>query len=142
MDYFRIKNWERFQHYKKRNPSWIKLYTSLLDSYEFLSLPDSTKWQWIGILMLAAKTGNRMPVDAEWLRMKLGCQETVDLQPFVALDFIEPHASKSASTLLAHDASHREEREEKERSGQKAVHPEAEQARSQVLAMAASLRRR
>lgn len=27
----RVKNWERFQHYKNRRPPWIKLYRDLLD---------------------------------------------------------------------------------------------------------------
>jgi hypothetical protein len=28
----RIKNWDRFQHYTKRNPPWIKLHRDLLDN--------------------------------------------------------------------------------------------------------------
>ncbi len=38
----RIKNWEKYQHYKTKNgerPIWLKLYTALLDDYEFQSLP-------------------------------------------------------------------------------------------------------
>lgn len=34
----KIKNWERFQHYKDRNPPWIKLYHDLLDDREFFAL--------------------------------------------------------------------------------------------------------
>lgn len=33
------KNWHAFQHYKDRNPSWIKLHKSLLDDFVFQSLP-------------------------------------------------------------------------------------------------------
>src|SRR5690606_19747530 len=33
--YLTVKNFERFQHYKDRNPPWIKLYNDLLDDYEF-----------------------------------------------------------------------------------------------------------
>jgi hypothetical protein len=32
------KNFEQFQHYKDRNPPWIKLWTRLLDDYEFNEL--------------------------------------------------------------------------------------------------------
>lgn len=35
----RPKNWEEFQHYKDRDPLWIKLHKKLLDDYEFQSLP-------------------------------------------------------------------------------------------------------
>ncbi|MGH8529690.1 MAG: hypothetical protein ACRETN_07590, partial [Nevskiales bacterium] len=34
-----VRNWQRFQHYKDRNPPWIKLHHDLLDNYEFSLLP-------------------------------------------------------------------------------------------------------
>jgi hypothetical protein len=36
-----IPNWERFQHYKNRNPTWIKLYTELAHDpdWDGLTLP-------------------------------------------------------------------------------------------------------
>ena len=39
----RPKNWKEFQHYKDRNPPWIKLHKSLLDNYEFHSLQLASK---------------------------------------------------------------------------------------------------
>lgn len=39
----RAKNWGEFQHYKDRDPSWIKLHKKLLDNYEFHSLPIASK---------------------------------------------------------------------------------------------------
>jgi hypothetical protein len=38
-----IKNWAEFQHYKDRNPPWIKLHKKLLDDYEFYCLPDASR---------------------------------------------------------------------------------------------------
>ena len=29
------KNWSDFQHYKERNPPWIRLHRSLLDNFEW-----------------------------------------------------------------------------------------------------------
>jgi hypothetical protein len=37
------KNWGEFQHYKDREPSWIKLHKSLLTNYEFICLPIASK---------------------------------------------------------------------------------------------------
>lgn len=34
----RVKNWEKFQHYKNRKPPWIRLYRDLLDDPEFFEL--------------------------------------------------------------------------------------------------------
>jgi hypothetical protein len=33
------KNWKEFQHYKDRNPTWIKLHKKLLDDFKFQRLP-------------------------------------------------------------------------------------------------------
>lgn len=37
------KNWTSFQHYKDREPSWIKLHKGLLTNYEFVCLPVASK---------------------------------------------------------------------------------------------------
>lgn len=37
------KNWSEFQHYKDRNPPWIKLHHKLLDNYEFACLPVASR---------------------------------------------------------------------------------------------------
>jgi hypothetical protein len=39
----RPKNWASFQHYKDRAPPWIKLHKTLLDDFEFQSLPVASK---------------------------------------------------------------------------------------------------
>ena len=59
MEFFRVANWEQYQHYRNRDPAWIKLYARLLDHYQFASLPDTTKWHLVGIFLLASKQGNR-----------------------------------------------------------------------------------
>jgi hypothetical protein len=38
-----IPNWEEFQHYKDRDPNWIKVYTRLLHDDAWLSLTDAQK---------------------------------------------------------------------------------------------------
>jgi hypothetical protein len=37
------KNWKSFQHYKDRDPPWIKLHRGLLNNYEFFGLPIASK---------------------------------------------------------------------------------------------------
>lgn len=39
----RPKNWREFQHYKNRNPPWIRLHRSLLDNRDFHCLPVASK---------------------------------------------------------------------------------------------------
>lgn len=37
------KNWGDFQHYKDRDPPWIKLHKKLLDNFDFQSLPVASR---------------------------------------------------------------------------------------------------
>ena len=67
-----VKDWGRFQQYKDRNPTWIKLYLSLLDDYEFQKLPDATKAHLLLIWLLAARCDNRIPYDHIWIAQRIG----------------------------------------------------------------------
>ena len=97
MEFFRVTNWDQYQHYKDRDPAWIKLYARLLDDYAFATLPDTTKWHLVGIFLLASKQGNRIPGDARWVQKKIAARTRVDLNALLAAGFIE----EDASTVLA-----------------------------------------
>lgn len=49
----RIKNWEKFQHFKDRRPPWIKLYRDLLDDADWHEL-DPKKAKFLVMLWLIA----------------------------------------------------------------------------------------
>ena len=70
MEYLHLKNWEVYQHYKKRNPPWIKLYHSLLDDYEYCQMSDDSKLLLLCFYMLASRTENRIPFDLTWIKRK------------------------------------------------------------------------
>ena len=88
MEFFCVKNWARYQHYKRRNPPWIKLYTSLLDDYDFGCLQDASKLLALFVLMLAAKANNRLPLDPAWIQKRTGLEQEPDLQPLFEHGFI------------------------------------------------------
>lgn len=59
-----VPNWDKFQHYKHRNPPWIKNYTALLHKDEYLDLSLADRGLLHGIwLMYAEHTGLLRPVD-------------------------------------------------------------------------------
>jgi hypothetical protein len=89
MKYFRIRNFDRYQHYKKGNPSWIKLYLAILHDYEFSLLSDAEKLQVILIWLLAAKANNRLPWDAHWVQREISTSAPVDLTRLYDMGFIE-----------------------------------------------------
>lgn len=65
--FLRVRNWERFQHYKTRRPPWIKLHVSLLDDPEIVRLSDSDFAALVRLWITASKTGNRIPDDVDYL---------------------------------------------------------------------------
>ena len=104
--HFSVKNFERFQHYKNRNPPWIRLYNSLLDDYEYGLLPDASKAHLSAIWLLASRYDNKIPFDAEWVGRRINANSVVDLENLALLGFIIP--DQSCSNVLAdrkHDAS-------------------------------------
>jgi hypothetical protein len=80
MNYLRVKNWTEFQHYKDRNPPWIKLHRTLLDDYEFSRLQDASKAHLMLIWLFASQKDGLVPDDPEFLKMKLGLETSPDLK--------------------------------------------------------------
>jgi hypothetical protein len=86
--FIEVANHEKFQHYKNRNPPWIKLHSSTLDDYAFARLPDAQKWHLVGLWILASKTSNAIPVDPEWIAQRLGLTEPLNLETLMRAGFI------------------------------------------------------
>lgn len=102
-----IKNFDRFQHYKDRNPPWIKLYTALLSDPEFLNLPEAAQAQLLKLWLLAAQMGNPIPNQPRLLAGKIWVTGRFYLKELIAAGFLIPSdsASADASTAASRDAS-------------------------------------
>jgi len=102
MAYLAVRNWSNFQHYKDRNPLWIKLYTGLLDDYDFAQLGDGQKAQLILIWLLASKTDGVLPNDPAWIKRRIACSGSVAIPQFIKLGFLEersqPESERRAVT--------------------------------------------
>ena len=94
--YLRVKNLEKYQHYKDRCPPWIKLHRDILRDYEFSCLQDASKLHLIMIWVLASQTDNRVPNDAQWIQQQIGAKSRVDLKSLIEHGFliVEQDASK------------------------------------------------
>jgi len=105
LNHLRVKNFERFQHYKlteEGSPKWIKLYRELLSDYEFSSLDDASKAHLILIWLLASQMKGRLPHDAKWIAAKIGATSKINLELFVSKGFLILEStleSNSESTL-------------------------------------------
>ena len=98
--HLRVRNWEKFQHYRDRDPPWIKLYNQLLDDYDFSRLPDATKGHLVMIWLMASRNDNKIPNDPEWVGAKISADTPVDLPLLVEGGFLVP-------CMEEEDASHR-----------------------------------
>ncbi len=99
--YIYVKNWDRFQHYKNRRPSWIKLYLDLFNDDEYLSLSPSDRCLLQACWMACAESGNgRARADQSTLRVRAKTPKG-NLVSLVNAGFIEIRASKALATVLA-----------------------------------------
>ena len=96
MDFIKIVDWDKFQHYKKRNPPWIKLHTFLLDDERFECLQDDSKLLLFCLWLFAARKGNgEIPWNPAYLQRKLPVTKKVRLQPLVDAGFISCYHNDS-----------------------------------------------
>jgi hypothetical protein len=128
-----VKEWSRFQHYKDRDPPWIKLYRDMLSSEAWLLGTDLSRLVQIAITLLAARYSNEVPYKFSMLKKatSLDCSEPQfkkAVDHLVSVDFLEIRVlTKSASAVLApryQDASSEAEAE---------AEAEAEQSRDRKM---------
>lgn len=90
MKYFRIKNWEKYQHrdHKKSMP-WIKLYQSILDDPKMIKLSTYNLGVWCKLMLSCARVDNELIPDQFYLKSRLNLKRPVDLALFASLGLIE-----------------------------------------------------
>lgn len=104
----RIKNWEKFQHYAKRRPPWIKLYHDLLDDIDWHKLSGDSAKLLISLWLLASEKDGELPsIDIISFRLRLGKEIIIKLISELK-QWIDGDASnmlapcyQDASTMLA-----------------------------------------
>jgi len=106
----RVRNWDRFQHYKDRNPPWIKLHFDLLSSKDWVSFDDSKRLLAIVCMLLASRNDGCVPDDTEYIQRVAYLNKPPDLQPLIDSGFLVVEGERKQ--MLA-DARPEERREEK-----------------------------
>lgn len=92
---YRIRNWSRFQHYRERNPPWIKLHVEILSSEDWVLLSDASKLLAVVCMIVAAKRGGTVPDDPAYLRRVGYLNAEPNLKPLVECRFLELLAGAS-----------------------------------------------
>ncbi len=71
MRILRVKNYEKYQNHRAKDPRWIKLYRSLLTDRDFLKLDIDSRYIFVGLLILASESGNSIVNDPPYLAHRL-----------------------------------------------------------------------
>jgi hypothetical protein len=126
--FYRIVEWDRYQHYKDRDPPWIKLHRDLLTSQTWVTLSDASRVLAVACMLIAAGTDNRIPTSAEYLKRRAYLNKEPDFAPLVAAGFVElvndgnvvADASKTEQTLAVDTKCSSEERRDREEAEERA----------------------
>ena len=62
-----IPDMGHYQHYNDRNIVWLKFPLNILQDYNFSCLTNAERWIFIGLLMLAARNGNAIPLQSSYI---------------------------------------------------------------------------
>jgi len=88
MDY-KVKNWGDFQHYKDRNPPWIKLHKTLLDDMDYFGLSVANRGRLILLWLLASENFGLLPSETACMwRLR---DHELKIKPFIDAGFILNH---------------------------------------------------
>ena len=98
-EFISVKNFNKYQHYKDRNPPWIKLYRELFHNPDFDSLSILDRYCLIGIMSLASQHDNKLPVNQKWLMRELDVSKPISLQHLIDTGWIEVVAQDASATL-------------------------------------------
>jgi hypothetical protein len=73
----RIKNWNKFQHFKDRKPPWVKLYRDLLDDIEWHELDPQASKVLVMLWLIASEDEGNIPALKQLaFRLRLSEKET------------------------------------------------------------------
>ena len=107
----RIRNWDKYQHYKNRSPSWIKLYNTLLDDLDFSRLDEANQRHCIFLMLLVSRLAeNKLPISAnstltlrigtaEWLSRRIDARSEINLEALLKSGFLEGYSNADRKLL-------------------------------------------
>jgi len=93
VQYFRIKNWDKYQKFKFKQ-SWtsqqyVLFATSFLDDPKTCHLSEHLRLSWVVLMLLAGRHQNRLRYDSGWCQAGGRLRKPVDLALFESLGLIE-----------------------------------------------------
>ena len=88
MEFYEIRRWRDFQHYRHRSPPWVKLHVDILTSDDWVLLADVSKLLMVTCMVVAARYDGRVPADPEYLKRVAYLDKRPDLTPLIDCGFL------------------------------------------------------
>lgn len=109
MAHYSLRAWEAHQHYKDRNPPWVKLYRDTLTTESWVMGSDLSRLVQVASILLAARYNNEIPLNFTLLSRvaSLDCtaeQFSAALDHLARFQFIEIHGEIEACKQDASNA--------------------------------------
>ena len=99
--FLEVAGFDGLRHYKDREMIWVKFQISIITDYRYRELPDAAKSHLVGLMLLAAREGNRLPNDPVILSHKIGANTEIQLAHLLQSGFIIPAKRKKTSSRVA-----------------------------------------
>lgn len=99
MQFLKVRNFEKYQHYKDRHPVWIKLYRDLWSDQKFSRMSEFDRYCLISLFMVASQNQNCIPLDEPWLKGELRTTKRLPISTLIDLGWLE-WTEQNASALL------------------------------------------
>jgi hypothetical protein len=88
----RVRNWERWQHYRDRNPPWIKFHYEALSSRWWISLDGNHRALALTCLLIASRHGGHVPNDIDYVRQVGHIKSKSTFKPLLQCRFLIPES--------------------------------------------------
>jgi hypothetical protein len=86
----KIHNWHEYQHYKDRNPPWIKLHRELMQSEDWVVWSDDSRLLAVVCMMLAARTKDGyVTLNPAYVKKVAYLDMDPDFRPLIETGFLE-----------------------------------------------------
>jgi hypothetical protein len=83
MEFFRVKNYDKYQQFKRERPPWIKFYCSTLRDPTIADLSLKARAVYFELLLLAAELQNKIPLSTTYIQQSLFIPKNESLQPLL-----------------------------------------------------------
>jgi len=113
MEYLHVKNWQTYQHYRDRNPPWIKLHYEIMTSSDWVMLADANKLLAVVCMLVASRHEGRVPLDLDYIKRVAYLDKKPDLTPLIKCGFliVDSNSKQALATARPETETYREETE-------------------------------